>query len=88
MFLPGGGGGNLPKRNRASSRLSGTCKTGSLDPVSNLVRLEATDRGTPPPLIDLTCLRDGVMAASGERITDSGVLGESWGAVVARVMRW
>ena len=88
MFLPCGGGGNLPRRDLASSRLSGTSTTGSLDPVSSLVRLEATDRGTPPPLIDLTCLRDGVMTASGDRITESGVLGESWGAVVARVMRW
>ena len=77
MFLPGGGGGNLPRIDRASSRLSGTSTSGSLDPVGNLVRLEAADRGTPPPLMDQTCLRDGVITASGERITESGVLGES-----------
>ena len=86
MFLPGGGGGSLLNKDRASSRLLGTTTTGSLLPVVSLVRLEATERGTPPPLVEFTFLRDG-MTTGGDRIMESGVLGESWGAVASSLAR-
>ena len=87
MFLPGGGGGSFLNKDIASSRLPGTTTTGSLLPAGSLVRFEATERGMPPPLVDFTFLRDGEMTTGGDRMTESGVLGESWGAVASSLAR-
>ena len=72
MFLPGGAGGSLMKNLFASSRVLGTTTNGFLAPVGSLVRLEARDKGMPPPLTEAVLL-----LAGGGSSTESGVRGES-----------
>ena len=72
MFLPGGGGGSRTKNLFASSKLLGTTTTGFLAPVGSFVRLEARDKGMPPPLTEAVLL----LAGGGSSI-ESGVRGES-----------
>lgn len=71
----------------ASSRLAGRIISGFLAPADSLVLCEATERGTPPPLMEWTLLLEGVeMIAGGGSSTDSGVLGESCGARLSRML--
>ena len=83
MFLPGGGGGNLLKSLLASSMLLGTCTSGFLAPVGSFDRLDSTDSGMPPPLIEDVLLL--LIGTGGGSSIDSGVRGESCGAKVSRM---
>ena len=83
MFLPGGGGGNLLKRLLASSMLLGTKTSGFLAPEGSFVRLDITDSGMPPPLMEDVLLL--VMGTGAGSSMESGVRGESCGAKVSRM---
>ena len=83
MFLPGGGGGNLLKSLLASSMLPGTCTSGFLAPVGSCDRLDSTDSGMPPPLIEEVLLL--LIGTGGGSSIESGVRGESCGAKVSRM---
>ena len=78
MFLPGGGGGNRLKSLLASSMLLGTCTSGFLAPVGSFDRLDSTDSGMPPPLIEEVLLL--LIGTGGGSSIESGVRGESCGA--------